>query len=69
MFFFSAESLCEECIQISDLGPPLSQKGFCFHFSCFFVLIWFGFELELLQLCMGNVEINVQCPCDSDAIQ
>lgn len=62
-------------MQISNLGTALSWHRFvCFHFSfCFssFVLIWLGLEIEMLRLCLGNVEIqdNVPCPSDSNAMR
>lgn len=70
MFSFSAESLCEKWIQISQLGIALSQQGlfvFVVVIGWLFVLIGFGFEIEMLPLCMGNVEIQDNMPCLSDS--
>ena len=58
------------------LVNSIVTAGFLFVFAFvdfvwLFVLIWFGFKIEMLQLCMGNVEIqdNVPYLSDSNAIQ
>lgn len=57
------------------IGNTIVTAGFLFVFlgggGCLFVWTGFGFEIEMLPLSMGNMEIldNVPCLSDSRAMQ